>query len=77
MPLIIDNAAPNDGIVQGNRAPSLTDLGGRQGCRMRIVRVIFVSLFDQFGSVDQEYQLKDFVWETMDESLVSLLTDQL
>ena len=72
MLLIVDNAAPNEGIVQGNCAPSLTDLDCCQGRRMRIVRVIFVSLFDQFGSVDQENHFKDIVWETVDGSLVTL-----
>ena len=71
MLFIVDNAAPNDGIVQGNCAPSLTDLGGRQGRRMRIITVTFVSLFDQFGSVNQENLPKDFVWETLDGSVVA------
>ena len=51
MILIVDNA--NDGIVQGNCAPSLTDLGGRQGS-------IVTAIFDQFGSVDQEKSSQEF-----------------
>jgi hypothetical protein len=67
MLLIVDNAAPNNGIVQGNCAPSLTDLGGRQG-------TIVTTMFDQFGYVDQENQLKNFVWERVDGSLVTALS---